>query len=342
MARMVGTRAVHCEHTCVGRICNAPNRRAPTEMDLTELKEGQDVQLLQGENHLALADLSRAIDRPELFAAGCEPFWDDPHISRQMLRAHLDQETGAASRNPEVVGAEVEHLSDFLNLRDETRVLDLGCGPGLYAERFARGGCSVTGIDCSRNSIRYARGRSQRLGLDIEYELGDFCDLDARCAFDAVLIIYGQLGALVDEDRDRLLKAVHRALRPGGHLVFDVTTGRCRESCDGDRSWAVVPGEGFWRPHPHLVLEATFHYPEADVYLDQHAVLEENGQVSVYRIWEHYYSERTISELLREHGFTVQSTWSDLAGRPNCESSRWLAVAARRGQGEGVAGASRL
>ncbi len=288
------------------------------------------MQLLQEQDHLALAELSEILDKPELFAPGCEPFWDDPHISRQMLKAHLDQGTDAASRNLEVVEATVEHLAEYLGLQSQPKILDLGCGPGLYAERFTERGAAVTAIDCSENSIRYARNRARDLGLDISYELGDFCDLDQHETFDAALIIYGELGALRDPDRDRLLAAVHRSLKPGGHLVFDVITGYCRASVDGDRSWMAVAGEGFWRPQPHLVLDATFHYPEANVYLDQYAVIEEGGEVCVYRIWERCYSPQSISELLHEHGFEVDTLWGDLCGKPCGEADPWLAVAATR------------
>ncbi len=288
------------------------------------------MQLLQKQDHLALAELSEIVGKPELFAPGCEPFWNDPHISRQMLKAHLDQETDAASRNLEVVEATVENLAEYLGLPSKLEILDLGSGPGLYAERFAERGATVTGIDCSENSIRYARKRAKDLGLDISYKRGDFCDLDDHEAFDAALIIYGQLGALLDSDRSRLLAAVHRALKPGGHLIFDVITGHGRGALDGDRSWLVVPGEGFWRPQPHLVLDATFHYPEANVYLDQYAVIEEGGEVCVYRMWEHYYSPQSISELLGEHRFKVDTLWGDLCGKPCGKTDPWLAVAASK------------
>ncbi len=288
------------------------------------------MQLLQEQGHLALAELSELVVKPELFAPGCEPFWNDPHISRQMLKAHLDQGTDAASRNLEAVEATVEHLAEYLGLQPQPKLLDLGCGPGLYAERFAERGATVTGIDCSENSIRYAKNRAHDLGLNISYERGDFCDLDHHETFDAALIIYGQLGALLDSDRSRLLTAVHRALKPGGHLIFDVITGQRRDAVDGDRSWLAVPGEGFWRPHPHLVLDATFHYPEANVYLDQYTIIEEEGEVCVYRIWERCYSPQSISELLGEHGFQVDALWGDLCGKPCGEADPWLAVAASK------------
>ncbi len=288
------------------------------------------MKLLQQDGRLDLKEFNRQVVRkPELFASGCEPFWDAPYISKQMLKAHLDQGTDAASRTLDVVDATIEHLRCYLELNEEASVLDLGCGPGLYAERFARCGCFVTGIDCSERSIDYARKKAQESGLEIRYEVKDFCDLDYQEEFDAAFIIYGQLGALVEYEREQLLKSVNRALKPGGYLVFDVTTRYNRDE-EESQDWAIVPAEGFWRPEPHLVLEKTFHYPEAGAYLDQHAVIQEDGQVSVYRIWECYFSRKSVSELMSRHGFVVENVWSELTGSAYFSESPWLAVAARK------------
>ena len=42
-------------------------------------------------------------EAPPLFEPGETLFWDDPHISAQMLAAHLDPNTNAASRVPETI-----------------------------------------------------------------------------------------------------------------------------------------------------------------------------------------------------------------------------------------------
>ena len=42
------------------------------------------------------------------------------------------------------------------------KILDLGCGPGLYAELLAKKGHSITGVDFSENSIQYAIRQQKR------------------------------------------------------------------------------------------------------------------------------------------------------------------------------------
>lgn len=119
--------------------------------------------------------------RPPPFSAFTTPeFWDDPHISAKMLKAHLNPDTDAASRRHDFIDRSVEWIVSTFALSPRSRVLDLGCGPGLYAGRIARQAVPVVGIDVSRRSIAYARsawaGRIPpaefRLANYLEEELG--------------------------------------------------------------------------------------------------------------------------------------------------------------------------
>jgi 2-polyprenyl-3-methyl-5-hydroxy-6-metoxy-1,4-benzoquinol methylase len=118
---------------------------------------------------LDFAALRRACLRPEPFAPGEPLFWDDDHISQQMLAVHLDPENDLASRKPDTIERTVQWLLDYLRLQPGDRILDLGCGPGVYCERFSRAGLAVSGIDFSRRSIEFARAQAARDGRAIEY-----------------------------------------------------------------------------------------------------------------------------------------------------------------------------
>ena len=54
--------------------------------------------LIVGGISLDLACLQKLQQRPALFTPGEALFWDDPHISEQMLAAHLDPKSDAALR----------------------------------------------------------------------------------------------------------------------------------------------------------------------------------------------------------------------------------------------------
>lgn len=160
-------------------------------------------------------------DKPAPFTPGEPLFWDDPHISSQMLAAHLDPETDVASRKPDTIDQSVDWIVDTLKLDSGMHVLDLGCGPGLYARRLAQRRLDVTGIDISRRSIAYARRYAQEHALFITYRHEDYLVLQEENQYDAALLIFGDFCTFNPHQRQQLLQNVHRGLKPGGHFVLD-------------------------------------------------------------------------------------------------------------------------
>lgn len=100
-----------------------------------------------------------------------------------------------------------------------SRVLDLGCGYGWFC-RWARenGAAQVLGVDMSERML--ARARSATNDPAILYTRGNLeCYDPPATGFD---LIYSSLALHYIADLGRLLASVHRALVPGGALVFSV------------------------------------------------------------------------------------------------------------------------
>jgi SAM-dependent methyltransferase len=285
--------------------------------------------LFRDDSTLDVERLAQLQQRPAPFTRGEPLFWDDPHISKGMLESHLDPNIDGASRRPETIDRMVAWLIETLGLEAGHRVLDLGCGPGLYAARMAARDLRVTGVDYSRRSIDYATEYAREHDLSIEYRYQDYLTLEDRSAYDAALLIYGDYCALGPAQRSRLLANVHRALVPGGCFALDVTTRKHRERHGAKCTWYAVES-GFWKPGPHLVLEQGFDYAEQSIYLDQYVVIEADGTVSVYRNWFQDYDPATITAELEGGGFAVEGLWGDLEGTPYDDESGWIGVVARR------------
>lgn len=267
--------------------------------------------------------------KPDPFTPGEALFWDDPHISSQMLKAHLDPDTDAASRNPNTINRTVAWLIASLGLKPGESVLDLGCGPGLYASRFARAGMHVTGVDYSRQSIEYASNYARENGLSITYRYQNYLDLADVDQYGAALLIFGDFCPLNPGQRITLLKNIHRALKSNGKFAFDVTTRQHRRKYGSKNGWYILES-GFWKPGPHLVLEEGFDYPEQSIWLDQATVLEADGKISVYRNWFQDYTPATITEEIQQNGFVVEGCWGDLTGQSHTPESEWIGLIARK------------
>ncbi len=267
--------------------------------------------------------------RPEPFAPGTAAFWDDPYISARLLEHHLDDATEAASRPGPSIRAAVDRLVRDGVVGPGTRVLDLGCGPGRYAELLAEAGCVVTGVDLSERSIGYAREQAARRGLEVAYRVQDFRTLTDEAAFDVVLQVFGELNTFADDVRDDVLRAVHRALVPDGALVCDLSTPALRRRAGRRHGWSVQT-DGLWRPGTCLVLTDGFAY-DGDVHCDQYVVVTDApgpGTAEAYRMWFHDYLPDTVRPVLERAGFTLVDTWEGLDGGPY-GGGDWLGVLAR-------------
>lgn len=102
-----------------------------------------------------------------------------------------------------------------------TRILELGCGPGLYACHFAKEfpRVTTTGIDLSKRLIRRARARANNLRLtNCSFSEGDAQALsEVTESVDAVIV--SRLFLIVP-DKEAVLAEIFRVLRPGGRCFI--------------------------------------------------------------------------------------------------------------------------
>jgi len=99
------------------------------------------------------------------------------------------------------------------------RILDVGCGPGFYAEELVRRGAEVVAIDTSPKMLTLARRRLKGRAVLQQADLAGrlpFPDQD----FDDVVcaLVIHHLA-----DREAALREIYRVLRPGGRLLLSTT-----------------------------------------------------------------------------------------------------------------------
>jgi SAM-dependent methyltransferase len=171
-----------------------------------------------------LLDVVGRSPRPEPWSEGDNIPWNEPAFSARMLREHLSQAHDAASRRGEKIDRQVAWIHGTLLSGAPARVLDLGCGPGLYAERLAALGHTCRGVDFSPASIRYARERAAEAGSACAYVEGDLRSADFGRDHDLAMLLYGELNVFSPDDARLILRKAHAALRPGGLLLLEPHT----------------------------------------------------------------------------------------------------------------------
>jgi len=95
-------------------------------------------------------------------------------------------------------------------------VLDVACGPGLYAAELVARGARVTGLDISPRMVELARDRVPA-GQFRVHDLADPLDWLPDDAADLVLFA---LAVEYVDDRVALFRELRRVLRPDGALVL--------------------------------------------------------------------------------------------------------------------------
>ncbi|CCB73535.1 MULTISPECIES: class I SAM-dependent methyltransferase [Streptomycetaceae] len=126
------------------------------------------------------------------------------------------------------------------------RVVDVGCGTGVFALLLAGRGGDVVGVDPARASIDVARAKP---GAErVRWIVGDATALPPLQA-DLVTMTANVAQEITDPETWRAtLRGAYEALRPGGHLVFETRDPSARAwegwNREASRSVREVPGGG--------------------------------------------------------------------------------------------------
>jgi len=171
-----------------------------------------------------------------------------------------------------------DHISGYVMdaLPESGELLDIGCGTGLFVDRYVRNGRTATGLDISRKMIERARHRCAGSG----FTMGTADKLPFRDnSFDAVssLLVFTYL-----KNPENMLAEAYRILRPGGKIAV-CTLGK----------------KLLTRGIPVL-------YHISEKIRVKHVVMKNFG--------EHYYNEQEMQELFSSAGFeNIRIQWCSFA-----------------------------
>lgn len=280
---------------------------------------------------LTLRDIVRRQQPPGNWAEGEKIPWNDPDFSERMLKEHLTQAHDAASRRAALIDRHVQWIHETALGGRATRVLDLGCGPGLYTSRLARLGHACVGVDFSPASIRYAREVAQAEELDCTYLEGDLRRVEFGEGFGCAILIYGEFNVFSREDARAILRRAHHALAGGGVLVLEPHTFAAVERTGQQRSSWYSAESGLFSAQPHIYLHEAFWDEAACVATERYFIVDaESGAVMRCAASMQAYTDDDYRALLAECGFSDVTLYPSLTGQPEARSEDLLAIFARK------------
>ena len=258
-----------------------------------------------------------------------DELWADEHTSKQMLEYHLNEAIDVSSRNKNFIERSVGWIVTQFGVDDKTEIADFGCGPGLYAKRLAERGSSVTGIDFSENSLKYAKEMAAQAGLDIDYVHTNYLEFETDRKFDLIIMIMCDFCALSPEQRKIMLAKFHSLLKPGGSVLLDVHSLNYFIQREESATYELNQLNSFWSPEDYYCFVNTFKYDEEKVSLDKYTIIEESGMRIVYN-WLQHFSKDTLKKEFEENGFKEEAYYSDVAGSPYNSESAEIAIVANK------------
>ena len=214
-------------------------------------------------------------------------------------------------------------LAINLNAR---RILDLGCGTGLFTRQLATDGRQVIGVDPSPAMLAYAR--RQPAAERVQWLEGDSRVLGTPNADLALMTSHVAQVFLDDAEWADTLQHIRHALRSGGHLAFDSRNPNYR----GWEKWNR--GESFVRyPSPHGIMETWVEVVGVEngrVTFEGHNVFTATGETMVVRSELRFRSQAEIADSLRSAGFTIENVYGSWDRGPFLSTSPEMIFVAQR------------
>jgi SAM-dependent methyltransferase len=254
--------------------------------------------------------------KPAPWGEGDNIPWNDPEFSERMLAEHLSQEHDLASRKSTTIDEHVDWIFSTVLGTRPGRLLDLGCGPGLYAHRLSARGCECVGMDFSPASIRYARETTAADDPRCRFILADLREEAFGAGFGLVMMIYGQFNVFPRHHGLEILRKAHGALAPGGRLLLELqSAAQIQKGGEEGPSWYSAPS-GLFSGQPHLVLQENFWDAEAAASTTRWSVIDaETASVSSFALSNEAWADEDLDDALRAAGFAEVRRYPSLSGK---------------------------
>jgi SAM-dependent methyltransferase len=175
----------------------------------------------------------------------------------------------------------------------------------------------VTGLDASEVLLREARKLGSDAGVRVNWMLGDMRKLPANQAYDCGLLL-DSLGFFEsDEENEKVIRQLRRAVGPGGRIVISIVNGTRIL-----RNFGPVGRE----EREGRIVEIRRELQADRRILREQVVVMEKGERHAGERRQRLYSVSEIADIVARHGFRSRRLYGDLLGNAFSEDTSWKVV----------------
>lgn len=263
------------------------------------------------------------LKKPLPFQPGTLTLWSNDYIGRNVLKRHLDGTVDSGTRKAETV---IKTSAWLYYIKPETAsILDVGCGPGLYAPLLCGYGMDYEGFDISPYQIAYAKQHNSVPGKT-RFHISDFRTWNSWQTYDLILLLYDIYSFYCRSERVAFLKKIKNNLNSSGGIVVEVFTPLHYKNRSDTTDWEYIKQNGFWCSTPYLELNAFTKYDKSLI-LIQTAIL--NDRIELWNSWIQTFEAKDLIKELEEAGFTKFQLYGSCYGSPLTDQSEVLCVYAQ-------------
>ncbi len=142
---------------------------------------------------------------------------DEKEAAEQYARSFKSYHSWRTKENPQGWfyndHLEIPAVNKLLGNVEGKKILDFGCGTGIYTKKLAKKGAVVKGFDISEEMLSIARKEN----LQLDLRKGSGYEIPFKEKFDIVL---ASLVVHYLKDWDEMFQEVSRVLKKGGYFIF--------------------------------------------------------------------------------------------------------------------------